>query len=107
MLFCVITFFTKFALVLFFTIVQATVGSFVILLTLMDCIGPTQPTYWADKLADRFKQSDIVETSKQKGKKELSSTGEVSDESPNSERQLQDGPMTPWGARIPDTEIEV
>jgi len=53
MLFCVITFFTKFAMVLFFTIVQATIGSFVVFLTLTNCIGPSQPTYMADKLTER------------------------------------------------------
>ncbi|CAB9499985.1 dispatched homolog 1 [Seminavis robusta] len=50
MLFCVITFFTKFAFVLFFAIVQATIGSFVFFLTLTDTIGPSQPTYMADRL---------------------------------------------------------
>ncbi|CAB9514430.1 dispatched homolog 1 [Seminavis robusta] len=50
MLFCVITFFTKFAMVLFFTIIQATIGSFVVFLTLTDCIGPREPTSTADRL---------------------------------------------------------
>jgi 5-methyltetrahydrofolate--homocysteine methyltransferase len=50
MLFTVITFFQKFALILFFTIIQASIGSFIIFLTMMDCIGPSAPTY----LVDRF-----------------------------------------------------
>ena len=50
MLFCIITFFTKFALVLFFTILQSLIGSFVVFLTMTDCIGPTQPTYMFDQL---------------------------------------------------------
>jgi len=50
MLFCIITFFTKFAFVLFFTIIQATIGSFVVFLTMTDCIGPSEPTYMADRL---------------------------------------------------------
>lgn len=50
MLFCIITFFTKFAFVLFFAIVQATIGSFVFFLCLTDCIGPDEPTYMADQV---------------------------------------------------------
>lgn len=49
MLFCTITFFNKFALVLFFTIVMATVASFVVFITLTNCFGPTNPTYLVDK----------------------------------------------------------
>jgi len=52
MLFTVITFFQKFALILFFTIIQSTVGSFVVFGTMMDCIGPNKPTYFADKLVE-------------------------------------------------------
>lgn len=55
MLFCVITFFTKFAFVLFFAIVQATIGSFVFFLTLTDCIGPVEPTAMADRLVQSCK----------------------------------------------------
>ena len=50
MIFTVITFFQKFALVLFMTIIQATVGSFVVFLTLTDCVGPSHPTYLCDRL---------------------------------------------------------
>merc|ERR1712176_977035 len=49
MLFCTITFFNKFAMVLFFTIVMATIASFVVFITLANCFGPTNPTYLADK----------------------------------------------------------
>lgn len=49
MLFTVITFFQKFALILFFTVIMASLGSFVFLLTVLDCIGPTNPTFLADK----------------------------------------------------------
>jgi len=52
MLFTVITFFQKFALILFFTIIQSTVGSFVVFATMMDCVGPNKPTYFADKLVE-------------------------------------------------------
>jgi hypothetical protein len=44
------TFFQKFALILFMTIVQATIGSFVVFLTMTDCIGPNHPTYLVDRL---------------------------------------------------------
>merc|ERR1712057_140252 len=44
MLFCTITFFQKFALILFFTIVIATLGSFIFFITLTNCFGPSNPT---------------------------------------------------------------
>ena len=53
MLFTVITFFQKFALVLFFTVIQATAGSFVVFLTMSICIGPSDPTYLTDSLLER------------------------------------------------------
>lgn len=49
MIFCVITFFNKFAQVLFFTIVFATLASFIVFITLTNCFGPTNPTYLVDK----------------------------------------------------------
>merc|ERR1712176_781058 len=49
MLFCTITFFNKFAMVLFLTIVMATIASFVVFITLTNCFGPTNPTYLVDK----------------------------------------------------------
>ena len=49
MLFTVISFFRQFAQILFFTILQATIGSFILFLTLTDCIGPKDPTYLWDK----------------------------------------------------------
>jgi predicted exporter len=51
MLFTTITFFVKFAVVLFFTIVQATVASFVVFIVIADVCGPSRPTYLIDKLA--------------------------------------------------------
>ena len=53
MLFTVITFFQKFALVLFFTVIQATAGSFVVFLAMSVCIGPTEPTYLVDSLLEK------------------------------------------------------
>lgn len=49
MLFCRITFFNKFALVLFFTMIMATAASFIVFITLTNCFGPTDPTYFVDK----------------------------------------------------------
>jgi len=54
MLFTVINFFQKFALILFMTIIQATVGSFIVFLTFTDCIGPSNPTYLADLVKKKF-----------------------------------------------------
>ena len=50
MLFTTITFFVKFAVVLFFTIVQATVASFVVFIVIADVCGPSRPTYLIDKI---------------------------------------------------------
>merc|ERR1712176_1503357 len=50
MLFTIITFFQKFAIVLFLTITQSILGSFVVFMSLTDCIGPSNPTYLYDKL---------------------------------------------------------
>ena len=53
MIFTVIAFFQKFAVILFFTILQATVGSFVFFMTLADCIGPSRPTYLVDLCVEK------------------------------------------------------
>ena len=50
MLFTTITFFVKFAVVLFFTIIQATVASFVVFVVIVDVCGPSRPTYLIDKI---------------------------------------------------------
>jgi hypothetical protein len=49
MIFTVITFFRKFAIILFLTVVQATAGSFVVFLSMTDCLGPSDPTALVDK----------------------------------------------------------
>ena len=53
MLFTIITFFQKFALILLMTILQATLGSFVVFLVLTDVIGPSNPTYLVDRMCGR------------------------------------------------------
>lgn len=53
MLFTYINFFRLFALVLFFTIVQATIGSFVFFLVLTECFGPSNPTYFVDCITEK------------------------------------------------------
>jgi MMPL family len=50
MLFTVITFFQKFALILFLTIVQAFIGSFIVFVVMADCLGPRNPTYVYDRM---------------------------------------------------------
>ena len=55
MLFTVITFFEKFAVVLFLTIVLATVGSFIVFLSLADCVGPSKPTAFVDMVLAKMK----------------------------------------------------
>ena len=53
MLFCQVTFFTKFALILLMTILHATGGSFIVYLVLTDCFGPSEPTKLVDSLVRR------------------------------------------------------
>lgn len=53
MLFTVIIFFQKFAIVLFMTVLQATIGSFVVFLTITDSIGPNHPTWMFDKMVEK------------------------------------------------------
>merc|ERR1711907_521165 len=65
MLFTVITFFQKFALILFFTIIQSTVGSLVVFATMMDCVGPNKPTYLADKPAKENDSTSGEDTQRQ------------------------------------------
>ena len=52
------TFFQKFAMILLLTILQATIGSFVVFLTMTDCIGPNDPTALMDRLLNCCKRKD-------------------------------------------------
>jgi protein dispatched 1 len=54
MLFCMISFFRQFAQILFFTILMSTIGTFVVLLSLIDILGPREPRYLFDKLYGYF-----------------------------------------------------
>ena len=53
MLGTVITFFEKFSIILFLTIFQSTIGSFVVFLVMVDCIGPSDPTHVVDQMLSR------------------------------------------------------
>ena len=50
MLFCVVTFFYKFAIILLTTIIQATLGSFIVFISLADAVGPAEPTWLMDTI---------------------------------------------------------
>mmetsp|Transcript_18498 Transcript_18498/g.28220 ORF Transcript_18498/g.28220 Transcript_18498/m.28220 type:complete len:371 (+) Transcript_18498:1995-3107(+) len=54
MFFTEITFFQKFATILFLTIVHSTLGSFVVFITLADCLGPSNPTQAYDAIVGRL-----------------------------------------------------
>ena len=56
MLFCKVTFFQKFATILIFTILHATIGSFVVFLALNVTVGPSEPTKFIDSLVGRCKR---------------------------------------------------
>ena len=60
MLFAEVLFFSKFAIILLFTVLQATLGSFVFLVVLFDCVGPSDPTYLVDKVLLRKGKSEHV-----------------------------------------------
>jgi 5-methyltetrahydrofolate--homocysteine methyltransferase len=57
MFFTVITFFQKFAMILFLSVLQACIGSFFVFLTMADCIGPRNPTYFVDQLKRYWNRS--------------------------------------------------
>merc|ERR1712232_856760 len=57
MLFCQVTFFRKFALILLMTIVHATIGSFVVYLVFTDSSGPTEPTKFVDNILFKMKKT--------------------------------------------------
>ena len=52
MIFTVISFFQRFATILFYTIIQATAASFIVFLTLTDTMGPNRPTFLVDKVLE-------------------------------------------------------
>jgi len=58
MIFCIVTFFQKFALILLMTIIHATIGSFMIYLVFTTTIGPSEPTKFIDGLFSKCKKSD-------------------------------------------------
>jgi predicted RND superfamily exporter protein len=49
MLFCMISFSRQSAQILFYTILMPTIGTFVVLVSLMDILGPREPRYLFDK----------------------------------------------------------
>ena len=58
MLFTVITFFVKFGVILFLTVIQATIGSFIVFLVLTDSLGPSRPTYLVDWATSKLKGTE-------------------------------------------------
>jgi len=54
MLFCKVTFFTKFASILFMTMLHSTIGAFVGFLVLADIFGPSNPTEFVDSQLKKF-----------------------------------------------------
>merc|ERR1712014_196160 len=50
---CKVLFFTKFAMILFQTMLHSTIGIFVVFLVLTDVLGPTNPTRFVDSLLSK------------------------------------------------------
>jgi len=79
MLFTVISFFQQFALILFYTIIQATIGSFVVFTAFTDCIGPSNPTYLVDsifpsKSKEMEKKKAVVQETKKQDLQNINTT---------------------------------
>jgi len=86
---CTITFFTRFAQILFFAIVQSLLGSFVGFLTMTDSIGPSAPTYFFDKLEEKCSRQDddSIRTSEHGGDEDKG--GNISDPTKSSTEAAQ------------------
>ena len=95
MLFTVVTFFRRFATILFYTIIQATVGSFIVYLTLSDTIGPSQPTYIFDWVRDKIRGGNT---------KHKALVEDDSDYTSSDKEYLVEKPRS---IRIKDFEIEI
>jgi hypothetical protein len=54
MLFTVILFFQKFALILFYTVIMATTCAFVVFLSISDTCGPKEPTIFVDAILGKL-----------------------------------------------------
>merc|ERR1712232_198575 len=74
MLFTVVSFFQQFATILFFTIIQATIGSFVVFTAFADCIGPSNPTYLFDSMFGKCCGQKQTESMTTKSNQEESSS---------------------------------
>jgi hypothetical protein len=102
MLFTVITFFQKFAIVLFFTILMATIGSFVVFITLADCLGPARPTYTVDLVIQKVSSccccckggndSDVSDERKSKYAAGVEKTGLSSSDDSSTEKGMAPRP---------------
>jgi hypothetical protein len=54
MIFTVISFFRKFAQILFYTVIMATLGAFIVFITLSDTFGPSRPTVLVDAIVKKL-----------------------------------------------------
>ena len=79
MLWTVISFFQKFALILCFTVLQASVGAFVFFLVLADCVGPSNPTWLFDRLTGRGKEASDNDRNSNDNEDEASTNESVED----------------------------
>lgn len=107
MLFTVIYFFRIFAMVLFFAIVQATIGSFVVFLVLTDCLGPSNPTYLFDKLLlllpplchfgkeDKYPKKETRAQDRQGATPNSEQRGRTKQEPKQKEKQVNQSPSRP------------
>jgi len=67
MVFTEITFFRKFAVMLFMTIIHSTIGCFVVFVVLCDCFGPAEPTKGYQTIKAEFCGSKIESEQEEQG----------------------------------------
>ena len=103
MLFTTLYFWRLFALVLFFTIVQATVGSFVVFMVFADSIGPSNPTYLVNWILSQLAGIFIPEIEEPKAKSIQENTDAKEPQAEPETRETQEG-WSDWPEYT--TEIE-
>jgi len=79
MLGTIITFFSKFAVVLVMTVIQATAGTFIVFISLVLCIGPSNPTRLFEAMVSKCSGGDKETDADQNANRSGDSSGGSSD----------------------------
>merc|ERR1712157_232230 len=98
---------TKFALILFFTIIQASVGSFILFVVMTDCLGPAYPTYLYDKLIGRMDHPEENTGNKTPENNKRITAPMLGDKNSNAANEPTKGTETDMDASITSGESEL